>query len=62
MTQEHELLTTKQAADYLSISVTWLNRDRAKKVPDVKFVKVGGTLVRYRKSDLIAYVKALNKT
>lgn len=51
----HKLLNTKQAADYLGVSMAFLERDRwaGARVP---FVKVGARAVRYRLSDLEEYV------
>jgi len=50
-----ELLTTKQAAEFLCVSVAFLERDRwaGAKIP---FVKVGSRTVRYFRSDLEDYV------
>ena len=51
------LLTTKQAADYLGVSVSYLERDRwigAK----VQFVKIGARSVRYRLEDLDAFIES----
>ena len=50
-----ELLTTKQAAGFLSVSTAFLERDRwaGAKVP---FVRVGSRAVRYLKSDLETYI------
>ena len=53
----HQLLTTKQAANFLSVSSAFLERDRwaGAKVP---FVRVGSRSIRYRKEDLDAYIKS----
>lgn len=50
-----QLLTTKQAATILGVSVAFLERDRwaGARVP---FIKVGSRAVRYRYSDLLAYI------
>ena len=52
-----ELLNTKQAADYLCVSMAFLERDRwaGARIP---FVKIGGRTVRYRQSDLDNYVNS----
>jgi excisionase family DNA binding protein len=52
-----KLLTVKQAADILNVSTTFLNIDRIreKRVP---FIKIG-KLVRYRPSDLEAFINGL---
>lgn len=50
------LLSTKEAAEMLGVSVAFLERDRwaGAKVP---FVKVGSRAVRYRMSDLTNYIE-----
>jgi excisionase family DNA binding protein len=50
-----KLLSTKEAAEVLGVSVAFLERDRwaGAKVP---FVKVGSRAVRYRMSDLTRYI------
>jgi excisionase family DNA binding protein len=54
---ENKLLTTKQAAQYLSLSEAFLERDRwaGARIP---FVRVGARAVRYELSTLEAYVKS----
>jgi len=54
MQQDH-LLTTRQAAPVLGVSVAFLERDRwaGARVP---FIKIGARAVRYRLSDLHAAV------
>lgn len=49
------LLNTKQAAEYLSVSMAFLERDRwaGARIP---FIKVGSRAVRYRMSDLDNYL------
>lgn len=59
MTPENELFTTLQAAEYLKVSVSWLNNDRCRKKPRIPFVKIG-TLARYRKADIVAYIAGLS--
>ena len=51
------LLTTKQAAQILGVSTAFLERDRwaGARVP---FVKIGTRAVRYRYSDLLAYIES----
>lgn len=50
-----EILTTTQAAEYLSVSKAFLERDRwaGARIP---FIKVGSRSVRYRKTDLDTYL------
>lgn len=50
-----ELLTTKQAARFLGVSTSFLERDRwaGAKIP---FVRIGKRAVRYQLSDLEAFV------
>jgi len=52
---EQELLTTRQAAHYLSVSMAFLERDRwaGARIP---FVRVGSRAVRYRRQDLDRFV------
>ncbi len=52
-----QLLTTKQAAPILGVSVAFLERDRwaGARVP---FIKIGSRAVRYRYSDLLAYIES----
>ena len=49
------LLTTKEAAKYLGVSKAFLARDRwaGARIP---FIKVGSRAVRYRLSDLDAFL------
>ncbi|MFK5913042.1 MAG: helix-turn-helix domain-containing protein [Woeseiaceae bacterium] len=49
------LLTTAEAATYISMSKAFLERDRwaGARIP---FIKMGSRAVRYRKSDLGAYI------
>lgn len=51
-----QLLNTQQAADYLGVSVAFLERDRwaGARVP---FIKVGSRAVRYKQSDLEQYIE-----
>ncbi len=51
-----QLLNTKQAANYLSVSNAFLERDRwaGARIP---FIKIGSRAVRYRISDLDAYIE-----
>lgn len=55
MNQDH-LLTTHQAARFLGVSDSFLERDRwaGAKIP---FIRVGARAVRYRPADLEAFVK-----
>lgn len=56
-----ELLTTKQAAELLGVSMAFLERDRwaGAKVP---FVRIGSRTVRYLKSDLEQYIESRRVT
>ncbi len=51
----NKLLHTAQAADYLGVSKAFLERDRwaGARIP---FIRVGSRVVRYRLSDLDAYL------
>jgi len=52
-----QLLTTSQAANYLCVSKAFLERDRwaGARVP---FIKIGSRAVRYRATDLEAYIES----
>jgi len=52
-----QLLNTKDAANYLCVSKAFLERDRwaGARVP---FIKIGSRAVRYRASDLEAYIES----
>lgn len=50
-------LTTKQAADYLNVPPSTLTTWRCTKRVQIPFFKLGGN-VRYKKSDLDAFVAA----
>jgi len=52
----HKLLDTTEAANYLGVSKAFLERDRwaGARIP---FIKVGSRAVRYRTSDLEAYIQ-----
>ena len=51
----HKLLDTTETADYLGVSKAFLERDRwaGARIP---YIKVGSRAVRYRLSDLNAYL------
>ena len=51
------LLTTKQAANYLGVSAAFLERDRWAGA-QIPFIKIGTRSVRYRLSDLDAYIES----
>ncbi len=55
-----QLLNTQQAAEFLGVSVAFLERDRwaGARVP---FIKVGSRAVRYKQSDLEQYVEACRR-
>ncbi|WP_020162154.1 helix-turn-helix transcriptional regulator [Cycloclasticus pugetii] len=50
------LLTTKQAANFLSVSAAFLERDRwaGARIP---FIKLGTRSIRYREEDLERYIQ-----
>jgi excisionase family DNA binding protein len=54
---QEDLITTKEAAKILCVSKAFLERDRwaGARIP---FVKVGSRGVRYRPSDLHAYIES----
>lgn len=55
-----QLLNTHQAAEFLGVSVAFLERDRwaGARVP---YIKVGSRAVRYRKADLEQYIESCRK-
>lgn len=55
MINESEVINTQQAANYIGMSKAFLERDRwaGARVP---FIKVGSRAVRYRLSDLDAFL------
>lgn len=54
---QNTLLTTQQAASFLSVSMAFLERDRwaGARIP---FIKVGSRAVRYRQADLDFYIQS----
>ena len=54
---DDRLLTTKEAARFLGVSVAFLERDRWAGA-EIPFVRVGSRGVRYRRSDLEAYIQS----
>lgn len=50
------LFTERDAADYLKISESWLQKRRSSGTPGPRFVRVGRA-VRYRRSDLDRYLE-----
>jgi len=54
---QDKLLTSKEAAPLLGVSVAFLERDRwaGARVP---FIKIGSRAVRYRLSDLNTYIES----
>lgn len=50
------LLNTKKAANYLGVSAAFLERDRwaGARIP---FIKLGSRSIRYRQSDLDAFIE-----
>jgi len=52
----NQLLTTEQAARYLGVSKAFLERDRWAGA-QIPFVRVGRRAVRYRRSDLDAFLE-----
>ena len=54
---QNPLFTTKQAAQILGVSIAFLERDRWARAR-VPFVKIGSRAVRYRHSDLLAYIES----
>lgn len=53
----NRLLTTREAASYLCVSKAFLERDRWEGA-SIPFVRIGSRSVRYKATDLEAYVQA----
>ena len=51
-----DLLDEREAAAYLTVAVTTLRNWRSLKGKGPRFVKVGARLVRYRRTDLAAFI------
>ena len=51
------LLTTKQAAPILGVSIAFLERDRwaGARIP---YIQIGSRAVRYRMSDLMSFIQS----
>ena len=53
------LLTTRQVADWLGCSNIWLEIGRGAKTPyGPRFVKISARMVRYRKADVLEWLKS----
>ena len=61
VTVKMQLLTTKEAAQFLGVSKAFLERDRwaGARIP---FIRVGDRAVRYRVADLEAYIASRQRT
>lgn len=59
-----ELLTTDEAARFLKLSRSTLERYRVSGWPEIPFIKIGGKRGRvlYRLSDLLAFIEASQRT
>lgn len=57
---QQQLLNTQQAAEFLGVSVAFLERDRwaGARVP---YIKVGSRAVRYQQSDLEQYIRSCRR-
>ena len=55
-----QLLNTQQAAEFLGVSIAFLERDRwaGARVP---FIKVGSRAVRYQLNDLERYIESCRR-
>jgi excisionase family DNA binding protein len=49
------LLSVREVAEWLGVSVKWLERCRAAKT-GIPFIRVGRCAVRYRKKDVVAWL------
>lgn len=55
MKPQEKLLSNRDAAEFLSVSPSFLNNDRVTRRHSIPYLKVG-KLVRYRESDLRAWL------
>jgi excisionase family DNA binding protein len=56
---EDKLLNTQEAAELLGFSRYFIKDHTSRKEPRIPFVRVGARCVRFRRSDLRAWVAAL---
>jgi predicted DNA-binding transcriptional regulator AlpA len=54
---DDELLSTRQVADWLGVSTQWLEIGRCKKYGP-KFMRIGPRVIRYRRGDVLEWLKA----
>ena len=54
---DDRLFTTRETARFLGVSIAFLERDRWAGA-EIPFVRVGSRGVRYRRSDLEAYIRS----
>ncbi len=50
------LFSTREAADYLGVSVSFLEKDRVGRGL-IKHLRLGAKMIRYRKEDLDAFIQ-----
>lgn len=50
------LMNTKEAASYLGVSESYLEKNRIKK-RNIPFIKLSARVVRYKKEDLDSYIE-----
>jgi len=53
---EQEWYTSKEAAKYIGLSTSFLEKDRIAKIPQIPFTKHGHRTCRYHKSSLDAWL------
>lgn len=56
---ESVLFNTKQAAEYLNLGKSTVEQDRLYNRLGIPYLKIGTRMIRYRKSDLDAFVERL---
>lgn len=54
---DDDLLDTRAVADWLSVSVQWLEIGRSKNYGP-EFTRVGPRVIRYRRADVLTWLKA----
>jgi len=56
-----KLLTTKQAARYLNVSLSMLAKDRMNKA-EIPYIRIRTRTIRYRVTDLDKFIEANSQT
>ena len=60
MTNEHKLLTPKEVARWLDVSVDWVHNHATRKEPRLPVVRIG-KLLRFRNEDVEAFIRGQSR-